>query len=64
MQTNLPSIKHTYKLSYFKQTEQNSNASINVKENYGIENSFLTIKVKKQIYLGKQAIALHIECAS
>ena len=39
-------------------------ANASIQENFDLDNSFLTIKVKKQMYLGEEAIALYIEFAS
>ena len=60
IKNQLPSQKHTYKLSFRGESED----SASVQNDVDFQNSFLTIKVKKQIYLGQEAIALHIESAS
>ena len=40
------------------------NATASLQDNFDLDSTFLTIRVKKQMSLGKEAIALYIEYAS
>ncbi len=57
---NFSSTKLTYKLSTALLTDNDSSYV----DNFDLKHEFLTIKVKKQNYLGQVAIALHFGFAS
>ena len=40
------------------------NATASLQDKFDLDNTFLTIKVKKKMSLGEEAIALYIEYAS